>query len=40
MGEFEHGKNTNANGRTSMILGDRTESIYVFPVRALELPGF
>ena len=36
IGEFEHGKNTNANGRVSMVLGDRSESIYVYPVKALD----
>ena len=36
VGEFEHGKNTNANGRVSMVLGDRSESIYVYPVKALD----
>ena len=34
VGEFEHGKNTNANGRIHMVLGDRTESVYVYPVTA------
>ena len=34
VGEFEHARDTNANGDPRMILGDRTESIYVYPVRA------
>ena len=36
VGEFEHGKHTNANGRVSMVLGDRSESVYVYPVKALD----
>ena len=34
VGEFEHARDTNANGDTRMILGDRSESVYVYPVRA------
>ena len=34
VGELEHGKNTNANGQMYMALGDRTESVYVYPVTA------
>ena len=37
VGEFEHGKHTNANGRVSMVLGDRSESVYVYPVKALDI---
>ena len=40
VGEFEHGKSTNANGGTVMILGDRSESVYVYPVRALDFQFF
>ena len=34
VGEFEHARDTNANGDPRMILGDRSESVYVYPVRA------
>ena len=34
MGEFEHARDINANGDPRMILGDRSESVYVYPVRA------
>ena len=34
VGEFEHARDTNVNGDPRMILGDRSESIYVYPVRA------
>ena len=34
VGEFEHARDINANGDTRMILGDRSESVYVYPVRA------
>ena len=40
VGEFEHAKSTNANGRNVMILSDRSESVYVYPVRALDFQFF
>ena len=34
VGEFEHARDTYANGDPRMILGDRSESVYVYPVKA------